>query len=99
MKWEVVPRDEQETIITINYYDKTLTFYTSRKSVAERIKKKVGEPTDIDENNNKISSVSYTRNLHDKNIKAFLSMSTTIGGFRNEKKESNKNIAKERTNN
>ena len=41
--WEQVPRDEQETIINVDYYEKTMTLYTSRKSVAQRLKKKVGE--------------------------------------------------------
>ena len=80
--WEVVPRDEQETVISIDYFEKTLTFYTTRKSVAERIKKKVGEPTSIDKTNGKISGVTYVRNLHDEDVKKFLSISSIIGGFR-----------------
>ena len=80
--WEIIPRDEQETVINIDYFEKTLTFYTTRKSVAERIKKKVGEPTSIDETNGKISGVTYVRNLHDEDIKKFLSVSSIIGGFR-----------------
>lgn len=80
--WEIIPRDEQETVINIDYFEKTLTFYTTRKSVAERIKKKVGEPTSIDKTNGKISGVTYVRNLHDEDIKKFLSVSSIIGGFR-----------------
>lgn len=79
--WEIIPRDEQETIINIDYFEKTLSFYTSRKSVAERIKKKAGEPTKIDKVNGKISGVTYIRNLHD-DIKQFLSISSIVGGFR-----------------
>lgn len=80
--WEIIPRDEQETVINIDYFEKTLTFYTTRKSVAERIKKKVGEPTSVDKTNGKISGVTYVRNLHDEDIKKFLSISSIIGGFR-----------------
>ena len=85
--WEIVPRDEQETVINIDYFEKTLTFYTTRKSVAERIKKKVGEPTSIDKTNGKISGVTYVRNLHDEDIKKFLSISLIIGGFRKQNDE------------
>ena len=51
--WEIIPRDEQETIISFDYFEKTMTFYTSRQSVARRLEKKVGEPTKIDMINNK----------------------------------------------
>ena len=59
MEWEIVPRDEQETLINIDYYEKTINVYTSRKQVGERLKKKIGEPTDIYKNNNKIYAVNY----------------------------------------
>lgn len=85
--WEIVPRDEQETVINIDYFEKTLTFYTTRKSVAERIKKKVGEPTKVDKTNGKISGVTYIRNLHDEDVKKFLSISSIIGGFRKQNDE------------
>ena len=54
MEWEIVPRDEQETIINIDYYKKTINVYTSRKQVGERLKKKIGDPTDKYISNNKI---------------------------------------------
>ena len=80
--WEIIPRDEQETLINVDYFEKTLNFYTSRKSVAERLRKKVGEPTKVDMKNGKISGVTYVRNLHDEDIKKFLSVSSIVGGFR-----------------
>lgn len=81
-KWAVIDRDEQESIIQIDYCEKTMTFYTSRKSVGERLRKKVGEPTHIDTQNGLISGMTYVRNLHDEDVKKFLSVSTIIGGFR-----------------
>ena len=92
MEWEIVPRDEQETLINIDYYEKTINVYTSRKQVAERLKKKIGEPTDIYKNNNKIYAVNYKRNLFDKDVAKFLSKMLLIGAFRDENSVSDKNI-------
>ena len=82
MEWEVIPRDEQETIVQIDYYEKKIDVYTTRKSVAKRLEKKVGKPDEVQINNNCIWSVSYRRDLSDKNIKSFLSVGTLVGGFR-----------------
>ena len=92
MEWEIVPRDEQETLINIDYYEKTINVYTSRKQVGERLKKKIGEPTDIYKNNNKIYAVNYKRNLFDKDVAKFLSKMLLIGAFRDENSVSDKNI-------
>ena len=84
MEWEIVPRDEQETLINIDYYEKTINVYTSRKQVGERLKKKIGEPTDVYKNGNKIYAVNYKRNLFDKDVSKFLSKMLLIGAFRDE---------------
>ena len=84
MEWEIVPRDEQETLINIDYYEKTINVYTSRKQVAERLKKKIGEPTDVYKNGNKIYAVNYKRNLFDKDVAKFLSKMLLIGAFRDD---------------
>jgi len=84
MNWYEVPRDEQETTINIDYEERTLTLYTSRKSVANKLLKKAGEPTTIYKTENKVSGIEYKKRLSDKNIKAFLSVSTIIGGFKQE---------------
>ena len=84
MEWEIVPRDEQETLISIDYYEKTINVYTSRKQVAERLKKKIGEPTDKYISNNKVYAVNYKRNLFDKDVAKFLSKMLLIGAFRDE---------------
>ena len=92
MEWEIVPRDEQETIINIDYYEKTINVYTSRKQVGERLKKKIGEPTDKYISNNKIYAVNYKRNLFDKDVAKFLSKMLLIGSFRDENSTDNKSI-------
>ena len=92
MKWEIVPRDEQETIINIDYCEKTINVYTSRKQVGERLKQKIGEPTDKYISNNKIYAVNYKRNLFDKDVAKFLSKMLLIGAFRDENSVSDKNI-------
>ena len=92
MEWEIVPRDEQETIINIDYCEKTINIYTSRKQVGERLKKKIGEPTDKYISNNKIYAVNYKRNLFDKDVAKFLSKMLLIGVFRDESSANDKNI-------
>ena len=92
MEWEIVPRDEQETLINIDYCEKTINVYTSRKQVGERLKKKIGEPTDIYKNGNKIYAVNYKRNLFDKDVAKFLSKMLLIGAFRDENSVDNKSI-------
>ena len=92
MEWEIVPRDEQETIINVDYCEKTINVYTSRKQVGERLKKKIGEPTDKYISNGKIYAVNYKRNLFDKDVAKFLSKMLLIGAFRDENSTDNKSI-------
>ena len=92
MEWEIIPRDEQETIINIDYCEKTINVYTSRKQVGERLKKKIGEPTDKYVSNGKIYAVNYKRNLFDKDVAKFLSKMLLIGAFRDENSADNKSI-------
>ena len=92
MEWEIVPRDEQETLINIDYCEKTINIYTSRKQVGERLKKKIGEPTDKYISNGKIYAVNYKRNLFDKDVAKFLSKMLLIGAFRDENSTDNKSI-------
>lgn len=80
--WFQVPRDEQETIINLDYLEKKMTFYTTRKAVAERLKRKVGEPTSVDKTNGRICGVTYVRGLHEDDVKQFFSISSVIGSFR-----------------
>ena len=84
MEWEIVQRDEQETLINIDYFGKTINVYTSRKQVGERLKKKIGEPTDKYVSNGKIYAVNYKRNLFDKGVAKFLSKMLLVGAFRDD---------------
>ena len=87
MMWEIIPREEQGTFVNIDYSEKKMIFYTSRKSVAKRIEKKVGKPTKIDYINGKIAGVTYVRNLYDSDVKSFLTKGIIIGDFRKQNGE------------
>lgn len=95
MEWEILPRDEQETIINIDYCEKTINVYTSRKQVGERLIKKIGEPTNKYASNNKIYAVEYKRNLSDKDVAKFLSKVLLIGSFKDENSTINKFVEEE----
>lgn len=97
MKWKIVPRNEQETMMNIDYYDKTISIYTSRKQVGERLYKKFGEPTYSDTQNGLTSSVTYVRNLFDKDVSKFFSKMLLIGAFR-ENDAQNDELVEEDTN-
>lgn len=85
MEWENVPREEQESIINIDYCERIIAVYTSRKSVGERLIRKIGEPTKIYKNQNQqIYAVEYKRNLADKDVSKFFSKLLMIGTFKNE---------------
>lgn len=83
MEWENIPRDEQETVMNIDYCEKTINVYTTRKQVGERLIKKIGQPTRILKNGNKIYAVEYTRSLYDADVRHFFSKTLLIGAFKN----------------
>lgn len=91
MEWEIIPRDEQETMIHIDYCEKVIGVYTSRKQVAERLKRKIGEPTNKFVHDNRIYAVDYKRNLYDKDVAKFLSKMLLIGSFRDDNGVSSEN--------
>lgn len=45
MKYYKTLPEEQETVINLDYFEKQLKIYTSRKSILERLYKKLGAPT------------------------------------------------------
>lgn len=98
MEWEIVPRDEQETIINVDYFKKKISVYTTRKSTADRLLKKIGEPTYVYKITGLISGVIYERNLFDKDVAKFFSKGLIIGGFRENKAKDDK-LIKENENN
>lgn len=84
MNWEVIPLDEQELVMNIDYYEKTINIYTTRKSVAQRLKRKIGEPTKTLTNDGYIYGVEYKRNLFDKDVAKFFSKCLLVGTYRND---------------
>lgn len=86
-EWEVIPLDEQETILNINYDEKVARLYTSRKAVAKRLFAKFGEPEIINEIDGRITSITYVKSLHDKKIKPMFTMAVLVGGFRKPQKD------------
>lgn len=89
MDWNEVPRDEQETIINIDYYERTLSIYTNRKAVAVRLQKKFGEPTNTFTSDSKLYAVEYKRSLDDKNLSTFFSKTILVGNFNKKQKDTN----------
>ena len=73
MEWEIVPREEQETMILVDYFERTINVYTTRKTVAERLQRKVGQPTKQLISNGKIYGVEYKRDLFNKDVAKFFS--------------------------
>ena len=51
--------EEQESIINLNYFTKTLDIYTSRKVQMEKLTKELGEPDRTHTINNKICSCEW----------------------------------------
>jgi len=95
MQWEMIPREEQETFMNIDYCEKTISVYTSRKSVGERLIKKLGEPTNIDKRNGLVSGITYIRSLFDKDVAKFFSKSLLIGAFRETNTQNNELYSKD----
>ena len=95
MEWGTTLLEEQETLINVDYYDKTIMIYTSRKSVGKRLEKKLGEADKVTTLNGKKVAIEYKRKLSDKNIRPILSMSTIIGGFRNSNNDDEEKIEEE----
>lgn len=84
-KWQNVGIEEQETTINIDYYQKIITLYTSRKATANKLKKEIGDPTKTEYTNKKISGVIYKRNVDDKECKKLLSKMLLIGSIKSKK--------------
>ena len=74
---------EQEAIINIDYYKKEISIYTSRRTVYERITKKIGGPTKQYYTDKKISAASWIIPFKDKKIiTSILSRPTLIGNMK-----------------
>lgn len=80
--WALIARDDQETAINIDYCEHKMVVFTNRKSVGERLRAKIGEPTRTDLVNGKIYGVTYERSLYDDDVKKFFSKGLLIGAIR-----------------
>lgn len=87
MKWQTTPVDEQETIVNIDYYDKTINVYTTRKAVGERLARKLGEPTKVHKTDGNVYAVEYVRSLFDKDVSKFFSKMLLVGAYRKQDDE------------
>lgn len=76
--WNNIPREEQETTINLNYKNKTINLYTTRYAVANKLKKKIGEPSKINYSNNKIDSIEYFMKMDDNRVRKLLSLGAII---------------------
>ncbi len=72
--------EEQETQISIDYKSKVLSIYSSRKSIIQRLNKKVGDANKSDYINNAITGASWDIPFSDrKKITSALSKPILIG--------------------
>lgn len=75
--------EEQETVINIDYFESIVKIYTSRKSIYERLCRKIGTPQNIYSTKNKITGAKWQVPFSDKKtISALLSRPTLIGNIK-----------------
>lgn len=67
MKYYNTIPEEQETIINIDYFERTLNIYSSRKSVIQRLYNKLGEPYQSDYINNALTGAKWKIKFEEKN--------------------------------
>ncbi len=80
MKYYKTLPEEQETVVNINYYARTLHLYTSKKSVIKRLNAKLGESNKTDYINGYVTSASWSISFADKKrINIALSRPVLIG--------------------
>ncbi len=80
MKYYNTSLDEQETIINIDYFEKNLYIYSSRKSIIERLKRKLGNPNKEYFTQELISGACWQISFQDKErIRVALSKMILIG--------------------
>ena len=59
MTKQIAPKEEQETIVSIDYATKTLIIYTNRYTVAKRIIEKGYKPTKQYKEKGEVSAVEF----------------------------------------
>lgn len=87
IRWKATQPDEQETTINIDYHDKTITLYTSRRSIAQKLEREIGKATKIDYTNNSISGITYKRKIDSKDTKKLLSKGLLVGQIKSNRNQ------------
>lgn len=81
-KFANISREEQETIVNIDYFEKQVHCYTSRYSTYDRLVKKLGEPTTTYYIGKKISGAKWFIPFNEKQkLRAVFSRPNIIGSL------------------
>lgn len=78
-KIKAVSLEEQETTINVDYFSKTVSAFTSKKSVYDKWCDCLGEPTEIATEKGRIVGGTWRISAEDRNItKKIFSISTVV---------------------
>ncbi len=78
-KIKTVSLEEQETTINVDYFSKTISAFTSKKSVYDKWCKDLGEPIEIATEKGRIVGGTWRIPAEDRNItKKIFSISTVV---------------------
>ena len=72
---------EQESMINVDYDNKMASFYTSRKTVYNRMVKEIGEPAQIYYIGKKITGGRWDIDFQDKKINKIFSKKIIVGAL------------------
>mgnify|MGYP003571418699 CR=1 FL=1 len=65
-KWNSIPLDEKEVLILVDYYERTITIYTSNQPTSTKLLKKLGEPTRKDYFEGLVASMEWKVSFDDR---------------------------------
>ena len=83
MKFGVVPRVEQYTEITFDYFNREIVIFCNKRQVIRRLIKRVKAPFKEDINKDgEVMSITFKLDFTDKNLKKVLSITTLLGSMR-----------------
>ena len=84
-KWESISLDEKETLLCVDYFEKTFNFYTTNQSTGNRLKKRIGTPSKIQTNEGKVFSMEWRIPFHNReDIKKALSINVLVSHYQSE---------------
>ena len=81
-KWQKIDRNEQESILLLDYEQKEINFYTSREAVYKRMLKIFGSPTKTFYTKGLITGVNWTLSFDDKKASKLFSKKLLIRKFK-----------------